>query len=185
MTITNEVDLNQLEKTVQAVQDNPQLGQVTFSVSGEWAGGFRLQASTGPLRQGGILDETRTHRFSMSSDEPSALLGTDTAVSPGEYIAQALAGCYAVTLAANAAAMDISLRTMSLDIEVDFDLRTFLGIETTTPAGAREIRARVKLDAPESTPEQLNDLMRRLEQRSPIRDTLARAVDVVTTLDIG
>ncbi|MFJ8855946.1 OsmC family protein [Streptomyces sp. NPDC102437] len=26
----------------------------------------------------------------MSSDEPTALLGTDTAVSPGEYLLQAL-----------------------------------------------------------------------------------------------
>ncbi|MBP2376439.1 OsmC family protein [Paeniglutamicibacter psychrophenolicus] len=119
----------------------------------------------------------------MSSDEPTALLGTDSAVSPGEYIAQALAGCYAVTLAASATALGINLRAMAMDIEIDFDLRAFLGIETTTPAGARTIRAQVKLDAPDSSPEQLKKLMGLLEQRSPIRDTLTRAVEVITTLE--
>ncbi|GAA1891597.1 hypothetical protein GCM10009715_41440 [Paeniglutamicibacter psychrophenolicus] len=183
MTITNDIDPTALEQTIDAVRSNPRLGQVTFSVSGEWTGGFRLQSSTGPLRQGDTLDESRTGRFSMSSDEPTALLGTDSAVSPGEYIAQALAGCYAVTLAASATALGINLRAMAMDIEIDFDLRAFLGIETTTPAGARTIRAQVKLDAPDSSPEQLKKLMGLLEQRSPIRDTLTRAVEVITTLE--
>lgn len=185
MTVVNDINLIALGETIEAVRDNPPLGQVTFAVAGKWAGGFRLNSATGALRQAGILDETRTQRFEMSSDEPAALLGTDTAVSPAEYLAQALAGCYAVTLAANAAALGIELRSMDLDIEVDFDLRAFLGIETNTPVGARQIRAQVTLDAPGSDSLQLRELITLLEQRSPIRDTLTRAVDVVTTLHIS
>ena len=40
----------------------------------------------------------------------------------------------------------------------------------------------VELDAPTATREELEDLVETVQQRSPIRDTLIRPVDVVTTL---
>ncbi|SNT64644.1 Uncharacterized OsmC-related protein [Streptosporangium subroseum] len=178
-------DLSALKATVEAVERNPRTAQVTFSVVGEWAGEFRLDSTTGAFRQGEEIDESRVGRFSMSSDEPTSLLGTDTAVSPGEYIAQALAGCYAVTLAANAAVRGIEVRSLALEVEVDFDLRRFLGMESDTPVGASEVRVLVTLDAPGHDPSELHELIAAVEQRSPVRDTLARPVPVVTALKIA
>jgi hypothetical protein len=43
----------------------------------------------------------------------------------------------------------------------------------------------VTLDAPEHAPEELRELIAVVESRSPIRDTLVRAVPVVTTLQIA
>ncbi len=90
-----------------------------------------------------MTDRSRSGKFSLQSDEPMALLGSDTAVSPGEYVLQALAGCYTVTLVANAAARGIELSSLDLELECDFDLNGFLGINPGVRSGAQEIRARV------------------------------------------
>lgn len=180
--IVNGVDLDQLTATIDAVRGERTLGEVTFSVEGEWEDGFKLRSATGALTQAGQKDASRAGKFEMRSDEPASLLGTDTAVSPAEYVLQALAGCYTVTLAANAAARNIELKSYKLQLEADFDLASFLGIAPEEHPGASQIRVTVELDAPTATREELEDLVNTVQQRSPIRDTLIRPVDVVTTL---
>ena len=181
-TAMNGVDVGALKDTIEAVRNERALGEVTFSVDGAWAGGFRLKAETGTMIQGGAADSSRSGKFSMESDEPAALLGSDTAVSPGEHLLQALAGCYTVTLAANAASRGIELEGYRLHMEADFDLSGFLGIDPNTAPGAQGIRAKLELDAPNSTRGELEELVALVEARSPIRDTLARAVQVSTEL---
>lgn len=182
MSTINGVDLDALNDTVEAVTNQRDLGRVTFSVDGAWEGGFRLAAATGSLVQAGRADDSRAGRFDMSSDEPVALLGSDTAASPGEYVLQALAGCYTVTLAANAAARGITLDGYRLHLEADFDLAGFLGVDKDQSPGAQQIRVEVELDAPNATREQLDELIKVVESRSPIRDTLMRPIEVTTTL---
>ncbi|WP_353987232.1 OsmC family protein [Ruicaihuangia caeni] len=180
-TLVNGVDTQALGDTIEAVRQNRALGEVTFSMNGQ-VGGFRLDAETGALTQAGEQDAARAGQFRLSSDEPAALLGSDTAVSPGEYLLQALAGCYTVTLAANAAGMGIELESYRLHLEIDFDLAGFLGIDPDQAPGAVQIRARIDLDAPGASREQLENLVRLVEARSPIRSTLTRGVEVVTEL---
>lgn len=74
---------------------------------------------------------------------------------------------------------------MTVDVEVDFDLRGFLGLASDAPVGANEVRVPVTLDAPGRDPEELRALIAVVESRSPVRDTLARAVPVATTLQIA
>lgn len=118
----------------------------------------------------------------MSSDEPTALLGTDSAVSPAEYLLQALAGCYTVTLAALASAQGVELEAYRLELEGDIDLQGFLGIDPTVRPGLQQVRVRLDVDAPGTSRERLQELVSLVESRSPIRDTLVSPVDVVTTL---
>lgn len=182
MSLINDIDVQGLRDTTTAVRANPQLGQATFSVNGAWQGGCRLTAQTGALTQGGERDESRVARYVMSSHGPAALLGTDTAVSPAEYLLQALAGCYTVTLAALAAAQGIELKSFRLGLEGDVDLRKFLGIDPTVRPGLQQVRVHLHVDAPDTPREQLEELVALVENRSPIRDTLVSPVDVVTTL---
>ncbi|MDO0916727.1 OsmC family protein [Streptomyces sp. DT2A-34] len=165
-----------------AVRAEPKLGQATISVNGSWQGGVRLAAQTGAMTQGGERDETRVAKFAMSSDEPAGLLGTDTAVSPGEYVLQALAGCYSATLAALASVQGIELKSVRLELEGDIDFRGFLGTDLSVRPGLQQVRVRLHVDAPDAPREQLEELVALVESRSPIRDTLVNPVDVVTTL---
>ncbi|QOV35007.1 OsmC family protein [Streptomyces ferrugineus] len=182
MTVINDIDVQALKDTTAAVEADPRLGRATFSVDGTWQGGCRLTARTGALAQGGEQDETRIAKYTMSSDEPTVLLGTDTAVSPAEYVLHALAGCYTVTLSALAAAQGIALKGFRLELEADIDLRGFLDIDATVRPGLQQIRVRLHVDAPDTPREQIEELVALVENRSPIRDTLVSPVDVVTTL---
>lgn len=175
-------DAAAIAATVDAVRTEPTLGQVTFRVNSRSAGGVVAASETGPLTQGGATDEHRASKFVLRSDEPTPLLGTDTAVSPAEYALKALAGCYTVTLASLAAARGVRVDAMEMDLEFDVDLRGFLSIDHSVRKGAQQIRITLDLQSNTASREELQDLVRAVEATSPLRDTLANPVDVVTTL---
>ncbi|WP_435198664.1 OsmC family protein [Janibacter sp. GS2] len=178
----NGIDTEALSATLDAVGRDPGLADVTFGLESEWLDGCHQRASTTDLRQNGEVVETHTTRYTMESDEPAALLGTDKAASPAEYVLQALAGCYAVTFAANAAARGIELDSLRLDMRADLDLHGFLGLDESVRPGVQEVRVDVHATSSNSSREQLQELTDAVQQRSPIRDTLASAVTVKTIL---
>lgn len=118
----------------------------------------------------------------MESDEPAALLGTDQAASLGEYVLQAPTACYAATFAANAAVRNIELDSLRLEMRTDFDLHGFLGLDNSVRPGAQEVRVAVYATSSNASQEELRELTEIVQQRSPIRDTLASAVSVKTIL---
>ena len=69
-----------------------------------------------------------------------------------------------------------------LQLEANFDLAGFLGAAKDQSPVAQHIRVDVELDAPNATREQLDELIKVVESRSPIRDTLMRPIEVTTTL---
>lgn len=175
-------DREAIEATVAAVTAQRELGKVTFSMLSESAGGLTAKTVTGPLTQAGTADESRRGKFTLHSDEPVSLLGTNTAVSPAEYILKGLAACYIATLASLAAGRNIPLKHVALTLDFDVDLSGFLGIDDTVRKGAQQITVDVHIDSPGTSREDLEDLIVALEATSPIRDTLANPVPVITRL---
>lgn len=90
----NGVGTNALEATLDAVSEEPGFAHVTFGLESDWVDGCHQRATTTDFVQNGKVVESRTARYVMESDEPAALLGTDQAASPGEYVLQAPAACY-------------------------------------------------------------------------------------------
>ncbi|GFE13400.1 hypothetical protein Sgleb_14470 [Streptomyces glebosus] len=160
----------------------PSVSNVLVCSIPAWGAGAPTSGPPLPPPSRGEVIADRTATFVFESDEPTALLGTDKAASPGEYILQALAGCYAVTYASVAATRGIELSSLTLDMQIDFDLLGFLGIDESVRPGAQEIRVGVRAQSPNATTEQLQELTELVQQRSPIRDTLAHPVKVTTTL---
>lgn len=176
----NGIDTEALAATQEAVRENPALAQVTFNLASKWQSGCAQEGTTGDVLQDGKLVESRTARYTFTSDEPEALLGTDKGANPGEFVLQALAGCYAVTFAANAAAKGITLDSLACELAVDFDLQGFLGTDTSVRPGAQAVRVQVRATSPDASDDQLAEITRLVERRSPIRDTLASAIPVTT-----
>ena len=155
---------------------------MTFGLDSDWQSGCRQTAQTKALVQDGQAVSSRTTTHVLESDEPQALLGTDHAASAGEYILQALAGCYAVTFATCAATRGIELTSLRLELNADFDLHGFLGLDEDVRPGAQEIRVLVHAESPNAAQRDLEELTALVQARSPIRDTLAGAVNVRTSL---
>jgi len=175
-------DKTTIEETVAAVTAERSLGEVTFTMNSQSTGGVSALARTGGMVQAGTVDESREGKFSAITDEPVALMGTDTGISPAEYILTGLAACYTVTLASLATMRGITLDSVQLRLGFDIDLSGFLGIDKSVRRGASGITVEVDIDSPDADRAQLEELISELEATSPIRDTIANPVPVATTL---
>lgn len=175
-------DINAIRETQEAVRNQPELGKVTFKVKGKADGGLAMTSHTGALIQNGKPDDERDGKFSLVSDEPVALLGTDTGANPAEYVLHALAGCYTVTLASMAASKGIDLSGLELDLGFDIDLNGFLGLDGSVRKGAQAINIDIKMTSDAASREQLEELVLGLPNNSPIHDTLANPVKITARL---
>jgi uncharacterized OsmC-like protein len=128
-----------------------------------WKGGFRSEAK---IRDFG----------SARSDEPDQLGATNTGPNPVEQVLGALGNCLAVGYAANATAMGIAINNLTIRVEGDLDLHTFLGLKEGH-AGFSQITAKVELDS-DASPEDIQALHAKVTSTSPVGHTLNRAVPV-------
>jgi hypothetical protein len=66
-------DINAIRLTQEAVCKQPELGTITFKVSGQSSGGLALLSQIGSLAQSGEVDNSRNGQYRMIYDEPVAL----------------------------------------------------------------------------------------------------------------
>lgn len=158
----NNVDIGAVAGLAGKIQGEPDVASTTWKASVRWDEGFRSSAK--------IRDFEPT-----GSDEPASLGGTDTAPNPVEQLLAALGNCLAVGYAANATAAGIAISDLSIDLEGDLDLHTFLGLNPEGNAGYEAIRVSVNLDS-DATVEQLAELHEKVTGTSPVGHTLSRAV---------
>jgi len=179
----NGIDVDQLVETAKAIEQDPTLSSFTFRAKSTWQDGTYNTGEIGSFRHAGQEDESRDDPFRLVGDEPPVLLGTNQGPNAVELLLQGLAFCYAVGFAANAAARGIEIDSMEYEVEGDFDVRPFLGMEGARP-GFTAIRAKGRVSSPNATQEQLEELCQYVQETSPVRDTLANEVPVITGLEV-
>lgn len=164
MTVSlNDVDIEAVAGLAGKIQQEPEVAATQWNASVNWKGGFRSEAS--------IRD------FAPApSDEPGALGGTDTGPNPVEQVLAALGNCLAVGYAANATAAGIELKDLTIELEGDLDLHTFLGLSQGN-AGYESISVTVKIDS-DASAEELQAVHEKVIGTSPVGHTLSRAVPV-------
>jgi uncharacterized OsmC-like protein len=182
-TTPNGIDVPRLLETIEAIGDDPSLGAFTFRARSTWQEGTYNVGQIGTFVHAGAKDESRAASFVLHGDEPPVLLGANKGPNAVELLLQALAFCYAVGFAANAAAKGIEIDRMEYEVEGDLDVRAFLGVDGPRP-GLAGIRATGRVSSPNATREQLEELCRYLQETSPVRDSLANPVQVETTLEV-
>lgn len=170
MTIRlNNVDIEAVAGLAGKIQQEPDVAATKWSARVDWKGGFRSEAS---VREFGP----------MKSDEPDALGGTDTGPNPVEQVLAALGNCLAVGYAANATAAGIEIRDLSIRLEGDLNLHTFLGLAPEGNAGYENISVKVNIDS-DASAEELQALHEKVVGTSPVGHTLSRAVPLKIELD--
>lgn len=182
-TVTNGVDVDRLLGTIDALKEEPGLGAFTFRATSTWQEGTHNVGRIGGFAQAGAEDRSRAAPFVLDGDEPPVLLGANRGPNAVELVLQALGFCYAVGFVANAAARGIEITSMTYEIEGDLDVGPFLGLPGPRP-GFTEIRARALVSSPNAGTEQLQELCRYVQGTSPVRDIIANAVPVRTSLEV-
>jgi uncharacterized OsmC-like protein len=182
-TTPNGIDVPRLVETIEAIGDDPALGAFTFRARSTWQEGTYNIGHIGTFTHAGSEDASRAASFVLHGDEPPVLLGANKGPNAVELLLQALAFCYAVGFAANAAAKGIEIDRMEYEVEGDIDVRPFLGMDGPRP-GFTRIRATGRVSSPNASPQQLEELCRYVQQTSPVRDVLANPVPVETSLEV-
>ena len=177
----NGVDVDRLVATVGAVQGDPNLAAFTFRARSSWETGGRNKGEIREFEHAGTTTTERPQAFELIGDEPSVLLGTNAGPNAVELVLQALAFCYAVGYAYNAAAKGIEIEELRYEVEGDLDLHRFLGLGGPR-AGFSAIRAKGWVRSPNATAEQLEELCQYVQDTSPVRDILANPIPLTTDL---
>jgi uncharacterized OsmC-like protein len=177
----NGVDVERLVATVGAVQADDNVAKFTFRARSTWETGGRNKGEIREFEHAGATTTERPQAFELIADEPPVLLGTNAGPNAVELVLQALAFCYAVGYAYNAAAKGIEIEELRYEVEGDLDLHRFLGLGGPR-AGFSAIRAKSWVRSSNATAAQLEELCQYVQDTSPVRDILAAAVPVTTDL---
>ncbi|MEX0837882.1 MAG: OsmC family protein [Gemmatimonadota bacterium] len=181
-TALNGVDVDQLTETISAIEDDPDLARFEFRARTEWLEGAQARTTIQRFYGAGQEDDSREEPFVLEGDEPPVLLGSNQAPNAVETVLHALASCLAVGYAYNAAAKDITLDALELEMTGELDLQGFLGLNEEVRPGYDNIRvrARIKADAPRET---LEELCAYTQKTSPVMDMLRNAVPVEVEIE--
>ena len=181
LTHVNGVDVERLVATVNAIKDSPERARLQFRAHNEWSGGGHSGTSIQGFYGAGQEDISRGQPFILDGDEPPLLLGGNAGPNAVEAALHALASCLAVGFVYNAAALGITVESLSFDLEGDLDLRAFQGLCEEVRPGYEAIRLtyRVKSDAPREKIEALCDYV---EKTSPVLDIVPNPVPVTVVL---
>ncbi len=169
----NGIDMDTLQSTIDAIKQDPELGQCHFHVHNQWMHGNHNRTT---IRSFYGAKEERSHKqpFEIDCDEPAILAGADSGANPVEHLLNSLAGCLTTSIVAHAAVRGIEIEELESQVEGDIDLRGFLGLAEDVPKGYTHIRVNFKVKADAENTERL----KRLAQYSPTFNTLIHGVDV-------
>jgi len=172
-TIDNGIDMEALERTISAIQNDPQLGQSTFRIRNKWVCGGQNESFVGCYRSLGA-EQSHQSALEMHSDEPMTLGGEDENANPVEHLLNALAGCLTTSMVAHAAVHHIPVEEVESQVEGDIDLQGFLGLDPKAPKGYQNIRVTFRVKA---SPENIERL-REFAEYSPVYNTLTHSTHV-------
>lgn len=131
-----------LHQFAQAVAGDASKGNARFNVKTRWEHQTRSVATVSHYTLGGTR---RQRHFEIAADEPTELLGLNSAPNPQELLMAALNVCLSVGYVANAAAMGITVHSLEIETSGELDLRGFLGLDETVNPGYDEVSYVVRL----------------------------------------
>ena len=114
--------------------------------------------------------------FTIESDEPASLGGTDSAPNPVEQVAAALGNCLAVGYVAALTGRGIAIRELDIAVSGQLDLRPFLGLAPGHAGYSKiDVDVRIDSDADEAT---LQEVHRQVVETSPVGHSLTNPVQL-------
>lgn len=175
----NGVDLDALNETITAIQEDPGLGKSQFRARNKWIDGNQNRTTVSDFYA--AREEMRHEQeFEMEADEPPILAGDDQAPNPVEHLLNALAACVTTSMVAHAAVRGIHIEELESELEGDIDLNGFLGLDPDLPKGYTDIRVKFNVKTDPKNLEQL----RSLAEFSPVYNTLLHSPNVDIALEL-
>lgn len=164
------LDLDAFKATREAVAADPAAGQGSFKTVTTWKDGARAH--------------TTARSFSIETDEPTALGGTDAAVDPMELVLAAIGTCLTIGWVTQARLRGIEYRSLKIEVSGDYDLRGYLDLDGDVRPGFGSISYTVHVDS-DATEEQLAEIKEITERTSPMFDNVLNATPITGRVEVG
>lgn len=176
--LINGINTENLSNFAETVTQNPQAGQVSFSVETDWKGGAK---STTSVHEWHMAGEKKSKKFTIEADEPEELLGENTAPNPQELFMAAINACMTVGYVATAASMGVNIRSIKIKATGGLDLQGFLGLNDVVKPGYDQLDYEVFIDG-DGTAEQYQAIHDNVIKTSPNRWNAANPIQLNATL---
>jgi len=154
------LDLAAFDETKAAVAADPSAGRGSFKSTTVWEDGARAR--------------TTARTFSLETDEPAPLGGTDQSIDPMELLLAAVGTCLTIGWVTNAARRGIEFRDLTIEVEGDYDLQGYLGIDETVRPGFTSVTYTVTVDT-DAADDILEEIRAAAQVGSPMLDNVANA----------
>jgi uncharacterized OsmC-like protein len=155
-------------------QEDPDSAKLTITVRSVSEGDdpTRCRIATVPYAGGEApIYDVAAHPLAGGDGEPAC---------SGDVLLASLAACQEITLRMVAAAMGISLETVTVTVEGDMDFRGTMGIDAETPVGFQRIRTNIEISA-DAPLDRLERLAQRAERYCVVGATLRESPDLSTS----
>jgi uncharacterized OsmC-like protein len=177
-TVVNGINVDDLLALIDGVRGNAAKGKTSWRVATTWQGQTRSRAQ---VESFGIGGERVPRRFSIDIDEPCELGGSNRFANPQEHLLAALNACMTVGYVAQCAVRGIALESLEIETAGEIDLRGFLGIDPTVPAGYENLSYIVRIKG-SGTKEQFAEIHDAVMATSPNFYNVSRPVALKPTL---
>jgi uncharacterized OsmC-like protein len=164
-------ELRELQRPLKAgYREDPATARITLSAKG---GEGDAGVASCSVDLGRAIYEAQAH---------VGVGGAGTAACSGDLLLGALAACAQVTCQMVATAMGLDVRSVSVAVDGDLDLRGTLGLDRDVGAGFDAIRLRFEVDAPGATDEELESLFEKTERYCTVLQTLTTPPPIASEL---
>lgn len=161
------MDIAAYETTKAAVTADPSTGTGTFKTVTSW--------------QDGAQARTTARSFTLQTDEPAPLGGTDSAIDPMELVLAAIGTCLTIGWVTQAAQRGIDYRDLRIEVAGDYDLRGYLALDSQVRPGFAGVSYTVHVDT-DAPPHILDEIRAAAEATSPMFDNVRNATPVTGTV---
>ncbi|MDN3519772.1 OsmC family protein [Aquisalimonas lutea] len=179
--VRNGVDVTALNSAREGITESPESGIAEYGVNVEWNGGTSAQARALPITLGG---EKVDRDFSWKVDEPTQLLGKNSAPTPQEYLLSGVGACIMVGFAVGASAKGVKLDRLNVEIFGQLDLSGFLALNDTSPVELAEVRYVIHVSG-DASEEEFRELEKKAVELSPNAMSIANKVRLSGDLTIS
>ena len=170
----SQEELRDLQRPLKAgYREDPTTARITLSAKG---GEGDVGVASCSVDLGRAIYEAQAH---------VGVGGAGTAACSGDLLLGALAACAQLTCQMVATAMGLDVRSVSVTVDGDLDLRGTLGLDREVGAGFEAIRLRFEVDAPDATDEQLESLFEKTERYCTVLQTLTSPPQIESELVRG
>ena len=138
--------------------------------------------STATLDQDRIVCRVATGQGNVDAGLHPAAGGDGSGACSGDMLLDALVACAGVTLTAVATAMNIEIRSGTIEATGEMDFRGTLGVEKGVPVGITSVRLHFSLET-DAAPEQIEKLVKLTERYCVIYQTLQQPPSVSTSFE--